>query len=109
MDLPLVFKAFTAFGSLVARASACAFIPPNKTALRAVETPRRVQWSTVALPLLKLMPAHGSGMQGTTRPTHHYVICDEIGSEANEIQGVTDALSYMFIRATALCPGEGKA
>lgn len=43
--------------------------------------------------------AHG-GLQGTTRPTHYYVVHDEIGFRANEIQGLTNALSYMFSRAT---------
>lgn len=39
-------------------------------------------------------------MQGTTRPTHYYVVHDEIGFKANEIQGLTNSLSYMFARAT---------
>lgn len=39
-------------------------------------------------------------MQGTARPTHYYVIHDEIGFGADEIQGVTNALSYMFARVT---------
>lgn len=48
---------------------------------------------------LTLEIAHG-GLQGTTRPTHYYVVHDEIGFKANEIQGLTNALSYMFARAT---------
>jgi eukaryotic translation initiation factor 2C len=39
-------------------------------------------------------------LQGTTRPTHYYVVHDEIGFKANEIQGLTNSLSYMFSRAT---------
>ncbi|KAF9224760.1 Piwi-domain-containing protein [Gyrodon lividus] len=45
------------------------------------------------------LQAHG-GLQGTTRPTHYYVVHDEIGFRANEIQGLTNSLSYMFARAT---------
>jgi hypothetical protein len=45
------------------------------------------------------LQAHG-GLQGTTRPTHYYVVHDEIGFKANEIQGLTNAMSYMFARAT---------
>jgi len=85
-----------------------------------METPYRVLWSTAASPLytistfscnvrdrfaivallLKPMPAHGNVVQGTARPTHYYVIHDEIGFKADEIQGVTNALSYTFARAT---------
>lgn len=43
--------------------------------------------------------AHG-GLQGTTRPTHYYVVHDEIGFKADELQGLTNAVSYMFARAT---------
>ncbi|KIJ16314.1 hypothetical protein PAXINDRAFT_98799 [Paxillus involutus ATCC 200175] len=35
-----------------------------------------------------------------TRPTHYTVIHDEIGLKADEIQGVTHSLSYMFAPAT---------
>ncbi|KIK78298.1 hypothetical protein PAXRUDRAFT_834618 [Paxillus rubicundulus Ve08.2h10] len=45
------------------------------------------------------LQAHG-GLQGTTRPTHYYVVHDDIGFKANEIQGLTNSLSYMFARAT---------
>ncbi|KAG9307964.1 ribonuclease H-like domain-containing protein [Chiua virens] len=45
------------------------------------------------------LQAHG-GLQGTTRPTHYYVVHDDIGFNANGIQGLTNALSYMFSRAT---------
>ena len=44
-------------------------------------------------------PAHGS-LQGTTRPTHYYVVHDEIGFKADELQGLTNSVSYMFARAT---------
>jgi eukaryotic translation initiation factor 2C len=43
--------------------------------------------------------AHG-GLQGTTKPTHYYVIHDEIGFGADNLQVLTNALSYMFARAT---------
>ncbi|KAF5384150.1 hypothetical protein D9615_003264 [Tricholomella constricta] len=45
------------------------------------------------------LQAHG-GLQGTTRPTHYYVVHDEIGFRADELQGLTNAVSYMFARAT---------
>ncbi|KAI6096159.1 ribonuclease H-like domain-containing protein [Pisolithus croceorrhizus] len=45
------------------------------------------------------LQAHG-GLQGTTRPTHYYVVHDENGFKADQIQGLTHALSYMFSRAT---------
>ncbi|KAE9400886.1 argonaute-like protein [Gymnopus androsaceus JB14] len=43
--------------------------------------------------------AHG-GLQGTTRPTHYYVVHDEIGFKADELQTLTNSVSYMFSRAT---------
>ncbi|KAF9011911.1 argonaute-like protein [Cyathus striatus] len=45
------------------------------------------------------LQAHG-GLQGTTKPTHYYVVHDEIGFDADTIQGLTNAVSYMFARAT---------
>jgi len=45
------------------------------------------------------LQAHG-GLQGTTRPTHYYVVHDEIGFKADELQLLTNAVSYMFARAT---------
>ncbi|KAI6038599.1 Piwi-domain-containing protein [Pisolithus marmoratus] len=45
------------------------------------------------------LQAHG-GLQGTTRPTHYYVVHDENGFRADQIQGLTHAMSYMFSRAT---------
>jgi len=39
-------------------------------------------------------------LQGTTKPTHYYVVHDEIGFKADQLQGLTNALSYMFARAT---------
>ncbi|KAG6865176.1 hypothetical protein C0991_004724, partial [Blastosporella zonata] len=45
------------------------------------------------------LQAHG-GLQGTTRPTHYYVVHDEIGFKADELQGLTNSVSYMFGRAT---------
>jgi eukaryotic translation initiation factor 2C len=43
--------------------------------------------------------AHG-GLQGSTRPTHYYVVHDEIGFNADTIQSLTNSVSYMFARAT---------
>ena len=43
--------------------------------------------------------AHG-GLKGTTRPTHYYVVHDEIGFSADELQRVTNDVSYLFARAT---------
>lgn len=45
------------------------------------------------------LQAHG-GLQGTTRPTHYYVVHDEIGFSADELQKLTNDISYMFARAT---------
>jgi eukaryotic translation initiation factor 2C len=43
--------------------------------------------------------AHG-GLQGTARPIHYSVICDEIGFKADLLQQVTNVISYTFARAT---------
>ncbi|TBU46218.1 argonaute-like protein [Dichomitus squalens] len=45
------------------------------------------------------LQAHG-GLQGTTRPTHYYVVHDEIGIGADQLQCLTNDISYMFARAT---------
>lgn len=45
------------------------------------------------------LQAHG-GLQGTTRPTHYYVVHDEYNFGADNLQGLTNAVSYMFARAT---------
>ena len=45
------------------------------------------------------LQAHG-GLQGTTRPTHYYVVHDEIGIGADQLQGLTNDVSYLFARAT---------
>ncbi|KAJ2922390.1 hypothetical protein H1R20_g14704, partial [Candolleomyces eurysporus] len=45
------------------------------------------------------LQAHG-GLQGTTRPTHYYVVHDEIGFQPDPLQKLTNAVSYMFARAT---------
>lgn len=37
---------------------------------------------------------------GSTRPTHYYVVHDEIGIGADQLQGLTNDVSYMFARAT---------
>lgn len=46
-----------------------------------------------------LNAAHG-GLQGTTRPTHYYVVHNTIGLQADELQVLTNSVSYMFARAT---------
>ncbi|KIP05634.1 hypothetical protein PHLGIDRAFT_91914 [Phlebiopsis gigantea 11061_1 CR5-6] len=45
------------------------------------------------------LQAHG-GLQGTTRPTHYYVVHDEMGFKADQLQTLTNDVSYMFARAT---------
>ncbi|KAI0057312.1 argonaute-like protein [Artomyces pyxidatus] len=45
------------------------------------------------------LQAHG-GLQGTTRPTHYYVLCNEMNLKADDLQGLTNAVSYTFARAT---------
>ena len=49
------------------------------------------------------LQAHG-GLQGTTRPTHYFVVHDEIGfggsNGADTLQKLTNDVSYMFARAT---------
>ena len=49
--------------------------------------------------VLNIFTAHG-GLQGTTKPTHYFVVHDEIGFQADELQNLTNAVSYMFARAT---------
>lgn len=45
------------------------------------------------------LQAHG-GLQGTTRPTHYFVVHDENNFSANALQQLTNDVSYMFARAT---------
>ena len=45
------------------------------------------------------LQAH-KGLQGTTRPTHYFVVHDEIRFSANVLQKLTNDLSYLFARAT---------
>ncbi|OJA18329.1 hypothetical protein AZE42_02798 [Rhizopogon vesiculosus] len=45
------------------------------------------------------LQAHGA-LQGTAKPTRYYVVHDEIGFRADELQGLTNSLSYMFAPAT---------
>jgi len=45
------------------------------------------------------LQAHG-GLQGTTRPTHYYVVHDDIGFGADDLQILTNSVSYLFSRAT---------
>lgn len=45
------------------------------------------------------LQAHG-GLQGTTRPTHYFVVHDENKFTADQIQKVTHDVSYLFARAT---------
>jgi eukaryotic translation initiation factor 2C len=55
--------------------------------------------TVVTLTSPSFFQAHG-GLQGTTRPTHYYVIHDEIGFSADQIQTLTNSVSYLFARAT---------
>lgn len=45
------------------------------------------------------LQAHG-GLIGTTKPTHYYVVCNEMGLRADDLQGLTNNVSYTFARAT---------
>jgi len=45
------------------------------------------------------LQAHG-GLQGTTRPTHYYVVHDENKFLADQLQTLTNDVSYLFARAT---------
>ncbi|TFY71790.1 hypothetical protein EVG20_g1213, partial [Dentipellis fragilis] len=45
------------------------------------------------------LQAHGS-LQGTTRPTHYFVVCNEMELKADDLQVLTNAVSYTFARAT---------
>ncbi|XP_042420508.1 protein argonaute 10-like isoform X2 [Zingiber officinale] len=38
--------------------------------------------------------------QGTSRPTHHYVLLDENGFSSNELQTLTNNLCYIYARCT---------
>lgn len=40
------------------------------------------------------------GLQGTTKPTHYYVVHDDIGFKADDLQTLTNSVSYLFSRAT---------
>ena len=40
------------------------------------------------------------GLQGTVRPTHYYVVHDEIKFGSDQLQGLTNSVSYIFARAT---------
>ncbi|OCH92760.1 Piwi-domain-containing protein, partial [Obba rivulosa] len=45
------------------------------------------------------LQAHG-GLQGTTKPTHYYVVHDEIRFKADQLQTLTNDVSFLFARAT---------
>lgn len=45
------------------------------------------------------LTAHAA-IQGTTRPTHYYVLLDEIGFKADELQLLTYRLCYLYCRCT---------
>ncbi|KAJ3563363.1 hypothetical protein NP233_g8987 [Leucocoprinus birnbaumii] len=45
------------------------------------------------------LQAHGS-LQGSSKPTHYFVIHDEIGFTQDKLQSLTNSVSYMFARAT---------
>ncbi|KAK4746876.1 hypothetical protein SAY87_025913 [Trapa incisa] len=41
-----------------------------------------------------------AGMIGTTRPTHYYVLYDELNFHADELQGLVHSLCYVYQRST---------
>ncbi|KAG8683770.1 hypothetical protein FRC11_013096 [Ceratobasidium sp. 423] len=41
-----------------------------------------------------------AGLQGTTRPTHYTVVHDENAFKADDLQGLTYGMAYLFARAT---------
>ncbi|KAF5350531.1 hypothetical protein D9756_008708 [Leucocoprinus leucothites] len=45
------------------------------------------------------LQAHGS-LQGSSKPTHYFVIHDEIGFTPDKIQALTNSVCYMFARAS---------
>ncbi|KXN84381.1 Protein argonaute-2 [Leucoagaricus sp. SymC.cos] len=45
------------------------------------------------------LQAHGS-LQGSSKPTHYFIIHDEIGFTQDQLQALTNSISYMFARAT---------
>lgn len=52
------------------------------------------------------LQAH-QGLQGTARPAHYVVIKDDVGFEADQLQGMTHQMCYLFNRATkavSICP-----
>lgn len=69
------------------------------TLISSCKVSRRFRSSKTLLVTVYICTAHG-GLQGTTRPTHYYVVHDEIGFKADALQGLTNAVSYMFARAT---------
>lgn len=50
--------------------------------------------------LFLICPLAHAGLQGTTRPTHYYVVHDDIGFKPDDVQQMTNHISYMFTRAT---------
>ncbi|KAF9036351.1 Piwi domain-containing protein [Panaeolus papilionaceus] len=45
------------------------------------------------------LQAH-AGLQGSTKPTHYYVVHDDYGFTQDALQGLTNDVSYLFARAT---------
>lgn len=41
-----------------------------------------------------------AGLQGSTKPTHYYVVHDDYGFTQDALQGLTNDVSYLFARAT---------
>ncbi|KAI1288251.1 Protein argonaute-2 [Halotydeus destructor] len=44
--------------------------------------------------------ASHEGIQGTSRPSHYYVLLDDNNFEADELQAITYALAHCFVRCT---------
>ena len=57
-------------------------------------------WGSSSLFRLITPTPRSIGLVGSTRPTHYYVVHDEIGIGADQLQGLTNDVSYMFARAT---------
>ena len=91
----------TALVTLVRAQSSIAVLPPSIILISSYKVCYQVDILLITHLNFNLLPlvAHG-GLQGTTRPTHYYVVHNEIGFKADELQVLTNAVSYMFARAT---------
>lgn len=63
-----------------------------------MEVSEALSFNQIFIALMQIVAM--SGLQGTTRPTHYYVVHDEIGIGSDQLQALTNDISYMFARAT---------